>query len=358
MKKPKIKIFGAEFPDFSEEFFKALFFEKDEVWKGAKRNRIKTTAIILVGTTGVGKTTFLEKTMKFYQINYKEHGVLATYTNQIKLEDFLLHSLKCKNYFSSKWKNSPGVYVMGFDDATAVQVKPKEVRTFFSMRHVAQEITGMTEGIIVPVFLTHDWYMLSKIFRRYGQFLVVLSVPPLDVYARKHLEKVLGEEAVRVLIENYAKAMKEDKYKGIGFVKMPYVPEGYDTDVGIVRFGTVEDNSYVQIREGPSDKIIADQKDLILQVPQEDAQAESEEAALARYEKHKEANRLRQQRFRRKQTRLVEKATSRAKTDVKPIGKPETRAVPIFVTHGRQAPLDKTKVVEIVKIKEQPETNT
>ena len=75
----------------------------------------------------------------------------------------------------------PTVYILTFDDATGVEVTHDEIRNFFSIRHKAEEYSSINEGIIYTIHITHDWYSLNKLFRRYGEVAIILSVPPLDL---------------------------------------------------------------------------------------------------------------------------------------------------------------------------------
>ena len=92
----------------------------------------------------------------------------------------------------------------------AVEVTPQEVKKFFSIRHYAEECIGLKEGIVYSIFLTHEWYSLNKIFRRYCDTAFVLSVPALDKYARRFCEELLGDAPVKYLMERYRKASKID----------------------------------------------------------------------------------------------------------------------------------------------------
>jgi hypothetical protein len=317
-KKPTIKIFGQEFPDMTEEFKKVLYFDPKEVWQGASRNRIKTMPTIVLGTTGVGKSTFLEWNGQFIEQWYKDFGILSTYTNQVSLTEFLTYSLKIVSDETMRkafgFKDMPSVFKFSFDDATSVEVKPREIKQFFSMRHIIQDELNVTEGIIYTEFVTHDWYSLSKIFRRYAENLVVLSVPPLDVYSRRHLASLLGDEAMKVMQAIYKKAMKEDKYKGKGMIKLPFVPDDYETDVGMIMFKPVDNSLPIQIKYGSSSNVTADIEKRILYIPKEDSIAENEEDAQARLEKEKRMNNARVKKHRAKQKKLLAKLDKNVKS--------------------------------------------
>jgi hypothetical protein len=69
----------------------------------------------------------------------------------------------------------------------------------------------------------------------------------LDTFSRIHLETLLGQKAVEVLQRIYRYANKFDAYKGYAIVKLPFIPEGYNSSVGFVRFEEV-DVPYVQIK--------------------------------------------------------------------------------------------------------------
>jgi DNA polymerase III delta prime subunit len=202
------------FNDYTKHFFKLLHIDEAEVWKGDKTsNRIKTKPIIILGTTNIGKTTLSKNIMNRIEKTYEKYGVCNVYTNEVGLGDFIEHGLHTYRYMGENWKTSmPTVYVLVFDDATAVEITPDEIRKFFSIRHKAQEYTGITEGIIYSIFLTHDWYSLNKLFRRYGEAAIFLSIPPLDKFSRQNIESLIGSKAANVLDKISSKAMDYDEY--------------------------------------------------------------------------------------------------------------------------------------------------
>ncbi|TET20700.1 hypothetical protein E3J74_01905 [Candidatus Bathyarchaeota archaeon] len=64
------------FPDYTKEFFNWLYFKEEEVWQGVKdRNRIKTMPIVVLGTSGIGKTTLVENIMKVVDGWYYGRGI-------------------------------------------------------------------------------------------------------------------------------------------------------------------------------------------------------------------------------------------------------------------------------------------
>jgi hypothetical protein len=322
----------SEYPNYTREFYKSIYFEPKELFQGSvTENRIKTMPIIILGTSGSGKTTLAENIMNFINESYYFKGVCPVLTNEVSLGSLVEYGFQMFRWLGEKWRELPSIYVLAFDDATAVKPKPIEVRRFFSLRHVMREYTGVNEGAVYSIMLTHDWYSLDKIFRRYGLVLVTLSVPPLDTYSRRQLKNLLGEDVVTTLQEIFRKAYKEDKYKGVGFVKLPYVPEGMDTDVGYIKFSKAP-VSYFKLRkwdkpipdvERIKPEIYTSKKDMpmlyldkqngtlyIDQTKDELEKYTKEELKeiVKRHEKAKEGTRLRVQRYRKKGKEEEEKA--------------------------------------------------
>jgi len=306
-----------EYPDFTEEFYKFLYFELQEVWQPVitQENRIKTMPIIILGTSGMGKTTLAKNVMKKVESWYCQKGVCPVYTNEVSLGELMICAFNIRRWLGTRFKNLPQVYVLTFDDATAVPVEHEEVRTFFSIRHEAEKNTGVKEGIVYSLFLTHDWYYLHKLFRRYGYLAVILSVPPLDTFARRQVEHLLGKDAVTELEELFRRAVKEDKYKGTGFVRFPYIPEGHTTNVGKIRFSNV-DTPYVKIiSDKTNPEIFVDPERLELHIPAEQKKDEKKEELQKlqeEQEKQRRWSREGMRKLRERRKKQLEEARRRA----------------------------------------------
>jgi len=305
------------YPDFTKAFFEYLYYNELEVWQGEKQeNRIKTMPLIVLGTSGIGKTTLAKNIMQKIQGWYDPHGVCLVYTNEVALGELIEYAFQIRFYLADKFKGEylPSVYVLTFDDATAVKVEPAEVRRFFSIRHVAQELSGVNEGIIYSVFLTHDWYSLHKIFRRFARTAIVLSVPSLDTFARRQIGSLLGKDVIKILQDIAKKALKEDRYKGVGFVKLPYIPDGYDTDVGIIRFKRT-DAAFVKIRPYRKDTLHFDRARLELYVPKEKKEKKEIARLKERLEKERKQTRERMRRYRARQKSALEEGEEEEKKE-------------------------------------------
>ncbi len=312
-----ITILNKKFPDFTQAYKDLLKFDPQEVWqlKTSGDNRIKTLPEVTLGTTAIGKSTFAKWSDTVIQEMYEPlgWGVLSTYTRDVKLLDFIKYSLKIakdENYRKAfQLKDNTSVFILNFDDATGYEVKNHEIKEFFGIRHLVEDELSIREGIIYPRFVTHDWYGLSKIFRRYTESLVVLSVPPLDLYSRRHLISLFGEEAIRTLQAIYKKALKEDKYKGKGFVFLPYIPDNEESQVGAIQFKPVSTSKTILIKYGATSNIEADTEKRILYVPRDDSVSlvEDEETALAKLERKRKQDRERQAKKRLKDKESLEK---------------------------------------------------
>jgi len=101
------------------------------------------------------------------------------------------------------------------------------------------------------------------------------------------------------------KALKEDRYKGVGFVKLPYIPDDYDTDVGIIRFKRT-DVPFVKIRPYRKETLHFDPARLELYVPEEKQKKKEIERLKERLEKEKRQSRDRMRRYRARQKNALE----------------------------------------------------
>jgi hypothetical protein len=270
-------------------------------------NRMKTKPLIILGTSGIGKTTLADNIVTKVKSWYDKYGVNVAYTNEVSLGTLMEYGFKMNSILRKESVDK--VHVLIFDDATAVEVSPLEVREFFSVRHYAEECTGLKEGIVYSIFLTHDWYSLNKIFRRYCDTAVVLSVPALDRYARRFCESMLGEAPVKYLMEMYKKASKINSYKGTCFVKLPYIPNGFKTDVGVIRFKPVS-VSYWTIKSLEKEGLEVDPARLELRVYEKPKREKisDEESAKKQIERQRELTRIRVRRFREKIKELEQKS--------------------------------------------------
>ena len=213
MKQSKI-VEIAEYKDLTSQFYKALMFPNEELFKpGNHKNRIKQIGIIIQGLTGSGKTTSAKNIIQNIYSYYGIHNCAAIYTNSLPLGTFLDKALE--QYMRP-------VQVLIYDDATSVKVKPQEQRTFFSLRHLMQDKTMLLEGVIYTIYITHDWYALDKTFRRNALFTIFISVPRLDKYSRNEYKRFIGEQALDELDRLSFEAIKEDSKKGKGVVVLPY----------------------------------------------------------------------------------------------------------------------------------------
>jgi hypothetical protein len=288
------------FPDYTREFYSWLRYPIREVFKGETTvNRIKTRPLIILGTSGIGKTTLADNIVDRVSRWYHEYGVSAVYTNEVSLGTLMEYGFKIHSILNKVKVDK--IHIMIFDDATAVEVSPKEVKKFFSIRHYAEDCTGLKEGIVYSIFLTHDWYSLDKIFRRYCDTAVVLSVPALDEFTRRFCEQMLGEAPVKYLMERYRKASKIDHYKGIGFVKLPYIPSDFETDVGIIRFKPVG-VSYWTIKSLDKEGLEVDPARLELKVYEKPKMEKisDEKSAKRQLERQRELTRMRVKKYREK----------------------------------------------------------
>jgi predicted RNA-binding protein with RPS1 domain len=292
--------------DYTIPFFNVLHIDESEVWQGnTDSNRIKTKPLIIMGSTGVGKTTLAENIINAVEKDYAHRGVCSVYTNDVSLGELMEYGLQTFKYIGDRWQDGlPKVYVLVFDDATAVEVTSEEIRKFFSIRHEIQKYSGITEGIVYSIYITHDWYSLNKLFRRYCVAAAILSVPPLDKCSRSQIEGLIGKEAVAILDKVSYKAMDYDAYKGYGFVKLPMPPDGESKAVGFIHFSQTQ-AEYVQIKYGENQTAKGNSVERVLHIPETRKKVEIKKE-LESAERARDKNRERQQRFRQKKMQWTE----------------------------------------------------
>ena len=230
------------FNDYTQAFYEDITYDPKEVFQGLNYNRIKTMSIVVWGNSGSGKTTLAKNILQYIKNYYGEDKVNCVYTNNVSLKTLMyIATNKCPN------RNKP-IQVLIFDDATAVKLNPKEVKEFFSLRHVYEERTSMKEGVIYSILLTHEWFSLDRIFRRYVNRAIALTVPVLDEYALRHAKRMFTNEGINFLIDNWRLAEHYDTYKGTGLVRLPFIPKDNNSFIGKILFKQL-DSSYWNIKE-------------------------------------------------------------------------------------------------------------
>ena len=231
------KIFDiAEYKDLSNKFYECLKFSNEELFKpGNHKNRIKQIGIIIQGLTGSGKTTLAKNIIQNLYDYYGKDNCGATYTNSLPLGIFLDKALE---------QHVRPVQILIYDDATSVRVKPKDQRTFFSLRHLMQDKTFLLEGVIYTIYITHDWYALDKTFRRNALFTIFISIPRLDKYSRNEYKRFIGQQALEELDRLSFQAIKKDSMKGKAVVVLPCG----DNNIGYFYWKDL-DVPYIELKE-------------------------------------------------------------------------------------------------------------
>ncbi len=231
------------FPDYTKEFYDYLYFDKEELFKGhtGMKHRIKQLPIILQSMMGMGKTTLAENVISKICSWYGKENCNAIYTNEYPLKTLMF--LAFKGFPKLGWDAKKPIQIVIFDDASGVRIQPLEQRQFLSLRHLMFRDTGIGEGVVYSIFLTHDWYALDKTFRRNAMVSCFLSIPPLDRFSRNDYRHYIGKEGVSELEKITHKAIKFDQFKGKGLVALPFKPNGI-TNVGYVKWSDMPRSFY------------------------------------------------------------------------------------------------------------------
>jgi len=204
--------------DLSDKFYKDIMFQDLELKTNTINNNIKQIGIIIMGLTGSGKTTLAKNIVKGITDYYGIGNCATLYTNSLPLGLFLDKALE---------QSPKPVQILVYDDATTVRVNSKDQRTFFSLRHLMESKTGLKNGVIYTIYITHDWYSLDRIFRRNALFTIFISVPMLDKYSRNEYKRFIGEKPLNELSEMTFECIKHNDKKGKGIIILPVNNVGY-----------------------------------------------------------------------------------------------------------------------------------
>lgn len=242
------------FPDYTKYFYDFLKIPESELFKDSSQERVKQMLIIIAGTMGIGKTKLVENIMEELTKHYGEDKCNKVLT-QVSTEALMEYAFKGNPY--RNWNASKPIQIIVFDDATSVNLSKKDQRRFCSMRHQMMEDTGLKEGIIYSILVTHDWYRLDVNFRRNAIVTAFLSVSPLDQYSRREYGKIFGGVGVNFLSQKLSKALRFDKAKGTGLVVLPFDPDIKNfKKVGRIKWKNIQGVDYIEIKELPSGRLV------------------------------------------------------------------------------------------------------
>lgn len=234
------------FQDFTKYFYNFLKIPKKEVFKGLDEERVKQIPVIIAGTMGIGKTRLVEDIVEELRAYYGEENTNVVYT-QVSTEALLRFAFKGNP--GRGWEARKPIQILVFDDATSVQLSRKDQRCFCSLRHQMMKETGLREGVIYSIFVTHDWYRLDPNFRRNALVTCFLSVSPLDQYSKREYSKFISRAGVSYLSQRLSEAICFDKEKGTGLVVLPFKPvEGLEK-VGKILWKNNRGVNYIVIKE-------------------------------------------------------------------------------------------------------------
>lgn len=243
---PEEKDSVVPFKDFTEDFYKFLCVPKEEVFKNSTQERVKQMLIIVAGTMGIGKTKLIENIITRISGFYGKEKTNVVYT---QVSTSVLMEYGFKGNVDRGWDASKPIQIIIFDDATSVSLSKKDQRRFCAMRHQMMEDTGLKEGIIFSILVTHDWYRLDANFRRNAMLTCFLSVSPLDRYSRREYAKFLGDAGVNFLSDRLSSSIRFDSMKGTGLVVLPFSPKKVEGKVGLLKWKNLLDVDYFIIKD-------------------------------------------------------------------------------------------------------------
>lgn len=242
------------FPDYSKKFYDFLKIPKEEIYQGSSEERVKQILIIIAGIMGIGKTKLVENIIHELRSFYGEE-MCNTVLTQISTQ--ALHDFAFKGNPSRGWIARKPIQILVFDDATSVKLRTEDQRRFCSLRHKMMNDTGLTEGVIYSILVTHDWYRLDPNFRRIALVTCFLSVSPLDLFSRREYSKFIGETGVEFLTEKLSKSIRFDKEKGTGLVVLPEKQNVKNFGkIGRIKWSNLTDVDYIIIDQLPDGRLL------------------------------------------------------------------------------------------------------
>jgi len=286
-----IKMNEKAFPNATHDFYRLLHIPKSELFKGSHKERIKQLPIIIEGLAGIGKTKLVENIIHAIQKWYGPENCNILYTNEFSLG--ILIYLAFKGFPDLGWNAKKPIQVLVFDDATSIKIDRQEQRQFFSIRHLMHDETSLNEGIVYTIFVTHEWWRLDTTFRRTALFSCFLSVPLLDQWTLREYAKFITQEGVNELLTRTSKALRFDKFKGIGLTVLPQ-PQPH---IGRIYWQDHVNAEYWKLKRSPEkgEPYVDMFKHIIKYHPKEEMI--SEEIATQILEQRKQKNRERQKRW-------------------------------------------------------------
>jgi len=152
-----------------------------------RRGEISTVHIqgIILGAPGSGKSTVGNWLAKQITVKYGSRNVWSIYTEG-SLEPLLL---ALKNRL---------VNYLFLDDATLAFQSKKTLRSYFRIRHILEERTGRTRGLILTLVGLHRFYAVPVSLRTNFDFLMVRSSPS-NPFDRRFVSSFLGKEGLSLI---------------------------------------------------------------------------------------------------------------------------------------------------------------
>jgi len=254
---PKEKETYEPFEDCTKRFYDFLKIPKEEIFKNSSQERVKQLLIIIAGTMGIGKTTLVENIISHLRNFYGEENTNVVLT-QVSTEALIDYGFKGNPM--QGWNAKKPIQILVFDDATSLKLSKRDQSRFCSMRHRMMEDTGLNEGVIYSILVTHDWYRLDSNFRRNAIITCFLSVSPLDQYSRREYSKFIGTVGVNYLSNKLSKSLRFDKFKGSGLVVLPFSSNSTESKVGLLKWKNLKNVNYVVIKKHPSGRLVFSRK--------------------------------------------------------------------------------------------------
>ena len=202
--------------NFDLPFMQLIFPSTEEIL--SDKDRVRHRNCVIWGSQESGKSTTATTLVENLRSYYGTENVYDVWT--VDSLNVIFEGMKSKL-----------VNVLVADDMTMQEHSEEDLRKFFRVRHIYQESTGRTCGLVVTVMIAHGFYELVKPVRLTANLILAKSVPTNN-YDRSEMVKWWGQELLNEFVEKKLEKDSEgwtlwyvsDKHKGMIYIPKTHSP--------------------------------------------------------------------------------------------------------------------------------------